>query len=331
MTTFSIILSGALFAVVYTQTLGQAPSSCAATTCATGNTCVEAWNISLGIVQSQCLKPGDYQLTGHEKVCPSGSPLHVLTASGVREIFCGRGPTRLECPVGYSCNIHPTDAYAVCCGSLTASNKTGRCPETQAGEVGICAFTCQQDGQCQGGQKCCPTACGGTSCTAPTSITCDPNPCGAEQSCVMIQPQCFTTPCNPIYKCTDTPRDGVCPKPQFSWSDLYTRRACQKDCTKDSNCPGYKKCCKDYSGCGTACQLPQPSRTCANTECPGGTYCQMQQVQCVKAPCFDQPTCLDLGNRCKQKCGPGFECRLQRPWYCLQGCSPKPMCVRIKN
>lgn len=43
----------------------------------------------------------------NEPKCQIGVPL--------RNVFCGRGPNRQNCPRGYSCNVHPGDRYAVCC------------------------------------------------------------------------------------------------------------------------------------------------------------------------------------------------------------------------
>ena len=38
-----------------------------------------------------------------------------------KELFCGRGPNRDECPYGTSCVIHPTDRYAVCCNDCSVN------------------------------------------------------------------------------------------------------------------------------------------------------------------------------------------------------------------
>ena len=39
-------------------------------------------------------------------------------------IFCGRGPTRQQCPDGSICVIAPNDAYAVCCPTLPSTPAT---------------------------------------------------------------------------------------------------------------------------------------------------------------------------------------------------------------
>lgn len=44
--------------------------------------------------------------------CKVGNPF--MNSDG-SEVFCGRGPTRQDCPTGFSCNIDPADAFAVCC------------------------------------------------------------------------------------------------------------------------------------------------------------------------------------------------------------------------
>ena len=42
----------------------------------------------------------------------------------------------------------------------------GVCPTVSgaSGGFGLCAFLCDSDDNCGAGEKCCPTACGGTSC-----------------------------------------------------------------------------------------------------------------------------------------------------------------------
>ena len=50
-----------------------------------------------------------------EEKCPFGVP--AIGEDG-QEIFCGRGLGRQDCGAGYTCNIHPTDRWAVCCPNI---------------------------------------------------------------------------------------------------------------------------------------------------------------------------------------------------------------------
>ena len=52
---------------------------------------------------------------GDDDRCKVGLP--VKDPISGKELFCGRGPNRVECPYGTTCVIHPTDRYAVCCNN----------------------------------------------------------------------------------------------------------------------------------------------------------------------------------------------------------------------
>ena len=81
-------------------------------------------------------------------------------------VFCGRGPTRQDCPSGYQCIIAPDDSYAVCCPvdntkktTTTTTNavpveKPGSCPPPST-LAGICLAECDDDSSCPDNQKCC--------------------------------------------------------------------------------------------------------------------------------------------------------------------------------
>ena len=76
--------------------------------------------------------------------------------------FCGRGPTRQDCPPTHECIIAPNDAYAVCCPRTQQTTTTpakpvekpGSCPTPSAG-FGICIARCTYDSDCEGNLKCC--------------------------------------------------------------------------------------------------------------------------------------------------------------------------------
>ncbi|CAF5015398.1 unnamed protein product, partial [Rotaria sp. Silwood1] len=69
--------------------------------------------------------------------------------------FCGRSPTRRDCPRNYACLIAPNDAYAVCCHSNRHfGTKPGSCPQP-SNRIGACYAACTIDKDCPGNRKCC--------------------------------------------------------------------------------------------------------------------------------------------------------------------------------
>ncbi|XP_071098101.1 perlwapin-like [Haliotis cracherodii] len=56
---------------------------------------------------------------------------------------------------------------ALCTVALSAliPSHSSECPPIKPGSVGICAFMCGAWGDCPDDEICCPTACGGSSCT----------------------------------------------------------------------------------------------------------------------------------------------------------------------
>ncbi|XP_035671401.1 waprin-Phi1-like [Branchiostoma floridae] len=91
----------------------------------------------------------DNEVNCDDPYCPSGDAY-------LPGIFCGRGPNRQDCPPTHSCQVHPADAWAVCCPN---SATVGECPDT-TGMVGACAEFCSSDADCSGGQRCCSNGCG---------------------------------------------------------------------------------------------------------------------------------------------------------------------------
>ena len=49
--------------------------------------------------------------------------------------------------------------------AYAAGAHIGQCPTPRPDTVSSCRFSCKEDNECGGGEKCCPTSCGGTACT----------------------------------------------------------------------------------------------------------------------------------------------------------------------
>ncbi|XP_025098325.1 WAP four-disulfide core domain protein 2-like isoform X1 [Pomacea canaliculata] len=268
-----------LLAVAVTMTYAQVPGTyriiCASTDCWGYSVCRKVLNTTSGEVVPICFDPMRYPPTGNEQVCSDGQPLWVITGTGdYSQASCGRVVNKTTCPSNYRCVTSPVDVYDVCCPN---SDKIGECPETQPGEVGVCADLCQSDTNCPRDLKCCPNACGAHTCQTPVhSLTCEHTECGFGYVCQMTPkgPQCFYAI-----------RDGKCP----DLSASRHRFSCSS-CLSDLDCPDFQKCCPGRH-C-RQCVPPEPSVTCANISCPRGQRCVMKKVICAKAPCFPVPTCV---------------------------------------
>lgn len=270
-------------------------STCAATLCTFGSNCKEVYYPSLGVVRAVCMGP--VTPTGNEKVCADGQPLYVNNIRGIVEANCGRSSERIDCPSGYACNVQAFDAYAVCCPDfgITATpipDKAGVCPAPDNIRC-LRVKNCVNDNSCLGEQKCCRNRCGGFMCVAPeqSRLTCATVKCSAGYQCVMRFPaSCiYRKPCYEEPECVLIKKEGRCPEVVGM---ISKRPGCQRQCVKDPDCPNDQKCCLAASGCGTSCQDPEPERTCENTRCDNPNHvCVMQQMMCIKAPCFPVPTC----------------------------------------
>ncbi|KAK7500030.1 hypothetical protein BaRGS_00008577, partial [Batillaria attramentaria] len=270
------------------------PSTCASTTCLVGTTCKEVLRPTSGVITGQCLN--NVQPTGNENVCGQvGQPLYTLRSGQTVEAFCGRGPSRMDCPSGYQCNIAPNDAYAVCCPSAGGgSTKPGQCPApvTDGSVVGICANTCSVDSDCSGALKCCRNECGATTCQQPMDaqpvsacaamlcprgtrcveqqVQCIRAPCPPQASCVPVEKPVCQPPCGPDYDCKWQRSGycffGYCPtqaqcvlRPRCPFYPAWINPNCVRrdDCsTSDPNaCSNGLICCS--TDCGRRCVRPQ--------------------------------------------------------------------------
>ncbi|KAF5307319.1 hypothetical protein FQR65_LT07035 [Abscondita terminalis] len=99
--------------------------------------------------------------------------------------------------------------------SAVSHRKPGECPVRL--NIPICVMTCPSDLACDGNDKCCRTACGGSVCIQP----------------IMNQEVPQATPPAPT---------GVCPaKPTGPW-------VCTSTCGSDNDCRKPQKCCKNRCG-----------------------------------------------------------------------------------
>lgn len=147
-------------------------------------------------------------------------------------------------------------SLVVMCGNVKMTMvKPGKCLPPVSGDE-HCNVNCNNDWDCDGLQKCCDIACG-RECQDPCHTSCN-GACVADQVCKMID---GCAQCNQTTKSDDKP--GNC----LPWNGPGP---CLKNCVKDSDCTGNKKCCS--IGCGRLCQDPC-SKSCT-WNCLAGQICQ---------------------------------------------------------
>jgi hypothetical protein len=172
----------------------------------------------------------------------------------------------------------PTDA-----GVPSAEKDAGKPPSE------TCDLSCGAGRHCHlssKGQLCVPdekvdagseTACGSETCAA------DEKCCSA--SCGLCEPRGNACPA------------FVCP----GFDAGFPKQTCA-----NTKCPA-KTYCDDITG--TAECLPLPS--CDTVKCTPTTTCELVQVQCVRAPCPPQPTCVPKEPQvCNLACKVGTHCML---------------------
>ncbi|RLN47912.1 hypothetical protein BBJ28_00008571 [Nothophytophthora sp. Chile5] len=98
--------------------------------------------------------------------------------------------------------------------------------------------------------------------------------CVQGMRCELQQVQCITAPCNPIAKCV-----AVDPEPT---------------CTK-KRCGKLKKCVVSSIDGTESCISP-----CSTVRCASGYTCEVEQVQCIKAPCPPVAVCNPTKKTSKQ-------------------------------
>jgi hypothetical protein len=220
----------------------------------------------------------------------------------------------IDCRPGYTCvedaagnGSCVAEGTGVACGSNTCA----------AGEVccnASCGICTPPDGAC-------------IQIACEPEPTCD-LACEKGSHCELVDVVCVTTPCNPVPECvadecTGPIIDCAAPPPGChyegggcvagSWT--CGTLECGAGCELLDCAPGFA-CIEDELGNGEC--VPDGASSCAATLCPVNTYCddisgraeclplpscdgvrcgwgkrcELQQVQCIRAPCPPQPTCV---------------------------------------
>ncbi|KAK7108360.1 spore coat protein SP70-like isoform X1 [Littorina saxatilis] len=126
---------------------------------------------------------------------------------------------------------------------------------------------------------------------------------------------------------TPTQKPGQCPVQQPGSVGI-----CASNCRSDSDCQGAQKCCRNPCGALT-CQNPAQTRpSCSNVRCGPGQTCVLQQVRCIRAPCYPQPVCVYQRQQqftcANVRCAAGYVCRDTQVQCFRAPCPTRPVCTK---
>jgi len=235
-------------------------------------------------------------------------------------IVCNQGEVARSCqPCDGTCNnTHPLCPLyclqGMHCHCITGyvRDTNGNCIPQQQCNQSI-NQTCSQNEQ----YTTCGTAC---------EPTCkNPNP----GVCTM---QCITNVCQCKKGYVRNGQNG-CVLPNQCPTTIPIQQTCQNPCTT-SRCTNGSICqavcpqsCTQNNTCSLQSRcIPNNIPTCANTTCPmQATNCVMQEVTCVRAPCYPVPNCVSSTHQCGQ-----LQCSL--PKRCVNNnCVYVPSVPEIPN
>jgi hypothetical protein len=121
---------------------------------------------------------------------------------------------------------------------------------------------------------------------------CEPGACPEGTRCELVPVQCIRPPCPPVRHCVP-----------------------DQDPCATIRCGAYKVC-RVYEPTGE----PYCADVCAPGACPQGTFCKLEEVTCVRAPCPPVRTCVEGPDPCSK-----LQC--VRWQHCVTNEAGRPICV----
>jgi|GEM_PF-2753411 len=172
------------------------------------------------------------------------------------------------------------------------------------------------------------------------SSSCKGVECESGAHCELVQVACVKAPCEPVAQCVSD--DGGAGQPgDGDAGPSCAATTCPEgtDCVEGAHGAECKKpqtasCAATLCAADTYCDdisgqakcLPLPS--CKDIECAAGTHCELGQVQCFRAPCPPQPSCLPDPDPCaKADCAGGCKVVLGKA-QCTSECTNP--CLTVK-
>ncbi|HEY6876458.1 MAG TPA: hypothetical protein VI299_00485 [Polyangiales bacterium] len=139
--------------------------------------------------------------------------------------------------------------------------------------------------------------------------------CPADSKCVVEQVQCVRAPCPPVARC-----EPIAPGPVDASVVAPTDASAPTTCAATT--------CLTGSICVDTPEGARCDELKCTAKCSAGQHCVLQEVQCIRAPCYPVPTCVDDVDGCARvRCKAGTHCELKQVQCITTPCDPVPECV----
>jgi hypothetical protein len=157
----------------------------------------------------------------------------------------------------------------------------------------------------------------------PPPLTCETVLCMEGYHCEMQDVVCVQSPCPPVPVCVED--ESTCDDDIGLLCDMDPPPVCE-----DGLIRAIRNGCYECVEAET-CQPPPPPLTCENVLCPEGSHCEMQDVQCIQAPCPPLPICVEDQQGCygDGDCSDGYKCNADEICLPPPGCDDDSICEAV--
>jgi hypothetical protein len=235
----------------------------------------------------------------------------------------------IDCRDGQRCELHEVQCIRAPCPPV-AECVPIKPPTSCAATSCVTGTTCVETPT---GAQCVPAStCAATSCL--TGTTCKETPTGAE--CVPVS-TCAATLCKTGTKCVDSPDGAQClpfdPAPGCALTLCKTGTTCVEGPT-GAECVPVSTCAATTCPVGDECVEGPSGATCKTpclAKCSAGNHCELHEVQCIRAPCPPQPTCVPdepKVDACSTvRCKAGTHCEVITVQCFVAPCPEQAQCI----
>jgi hypothetical protein len=225
----------------------------------------------------------------------------------------------VDCGAGKTCVADPKECITTPCPQYRCEDDKVSCPMVQ----------CANALPCKNGYAVDDKGCQTCACKADDPPKCEPVLCkmACKNGWAKDDAGCDMCACKPddSPKCPEMMCTMACTNGYVKNADGCDTCTCKPD--EPPKCPAVtcKMACnygwvKDAAGCDT-CACADP---CDGKDCAKGSYCAVEQPQCVTTPCLARAVCK---NPCdEKKCGAGETCRTEEVQCVRAPCPPVAVC-----